>query len=153
MLAEQVGGHTPTLEGFHWRHDALFLTKVVGWQWARSVGCLCMKCQSVIHKQSTGCSRYVFRHSIWIGVYITRRQPWRFSTDTLWQARISLPPTPSFLWDSGCCTFRQWLSCWCWRRQLFSLFRWVIRFQPRVQRKKFFFFFPPKPNTFVTIPS
>lgn len=23
MLAEQVGGHTPTLEGFHWRHDAL----------------------------------------------------------------------------------------------------------------------------------
>lgn len=30
MLAEQVGGHTPTLEGFHWRHDALFLTKVVG---------------------------------------------------------------------------------------------------------------------------
>lgn len=23
MLAEQVGGHTPTLEGFRWRHDAL----------------------------------------------------------------------------------------------------------------------------------
>lgn len=23
MLATQVGGHTPTLEGFRWRHDAL----------------------------------------------------------------------------------------------------------------------------------
>lgn len=23
MLAEQVGGRSPTLEGFHWRHDAL----------------------------------------------------------------------------------------------------------------------------------
>lgn len=42
MLAEQVGGHTPTLEGFHWRHDAL-LHQDSG----MTVGCFCMKCQSV----------------------------------------------------------------------------------------------------------
>lgn len=48
----------------HWRGftgDMLHcFTKLVGWQWVHSVGCLCMECQSVTHKQSMGCSWYVF---------------------------------------------------------------------------------------------
>lgn len=55
MLAEQVGGHTPTLEGFHWRHDAQ-LHRAIG----TAVGSFCglPLCEMSIssHEQCTGCS-------------------------------------------------------------------------------------------------
>lgn len=55
MLAEQVGGHTPTLEGFHWRHDALphqaggMTIGAVLW------AVFCIQRQSSMHRQSAGC--------------------------------------------------------------------------------------------------
>lgn len=53
MLAEQVGGHTPTLEGFHWRHDAL---QGCGMTVGLFCGLPLYEMSICFYKQSMGCS-------------------------------------------------------------------------------------------------
>lgn len=80
MLAEQVGGHTPTLEGLRWRRDAHPRRAVVGQLCGIFVGCLC--CRNV-NLFSGGKARGVAdthtrahtQTRFSIGVYITRQQP------------------------------------------------------------------------------
>lgn len=55
MLAKQVGGHTPTLKGFHWRHDAL-LHQGSGMTVGLCCGLLLCEMSICFHKQRMGCS-------------------------------------------------------------------------------------------------
>lgn len=82
MLAEQVGGHTPTLEGFRWRHDAL-PRRAGGLTMGPFCGLLLCS-ESICYAQGKHEKEVIRgRLGIWIDVYITRRQPQRLLTDTL----------------------------------------------------------------------
>lgn len=155
MLAEQVGGHTPTLEGFHWRHDALphqtggMTIGAVLWAvvlfFLFSFSLFCIQCQSALHRQSAGCRWYALASESGLMFTSLVNSPGVFPLTLYDKPECLCPPTTRVQWDRGrrgCVT--EWALCCRLQKLFLFLFYlfflcWLIYIDPGRRERKFFF--------------
>lgn len=132
-MAEQVGGHTPTLEGFHWRHDALAQRQWEGSGlalWATFVWNVNLLPISKARGVAGACSPQIVNwclHNLSTASALFR---WHLMTS---QNLSSAHPVSYGTVDSVVSV--TWTSCWCQLQlHFFFFFCWVIFF-PQSQRE------------------